>query len=136
MVANAERLGSGVTVKNDARITKVGAVLRKYRIDEFPQLLDIWQGNMTFVGIRPESPKFVRKYTKEMMATLLLPAGITSESSIKYMDEDALLENAGDVDEVYITKILPNKMKYNCASLMNFSFLLTFGLCSTQFGQC
>lgn len=122
MVADAEKLGTGVTVKNDARITKIGAVLRKFRIDEIPQLIDIWQGNMSFVGTRPESPKYVRKYTKEMMATLLLPAGVTSEASIQYKDEARLLENAADADEVYVKEILPEKMKYNLMSIQNFSF--------------
>lgn len=123
MVADAEKIGSGVTVKDDARITKVGAVLRKYRIDEFPQLIDVWQGNMTFVGTRPESPRFVKKYSKEMMATLLLPAGITSEASIRYKDEAKLLENADDADEVYAREVLPEKMKYNLESIQKFSFL-------------
>lgn len=128
MIADAEKIGSAVTVKNDVRITKVGTVLRKYRIDEFPQLLDVWQGNMSFVGTRPESLKYVRQYSKEMMATLLLPAGITSEASIKYKDEAKLLENAEDVDDVYMKEILPWKMKYNLDSIKRFSFLREIGM--------
>lgn len=123
MVADAEKIGSGVTVKNDARITRVGAVLRKYRIDEFPQLLDVWQGNMTFVATRPEATRFVKKYSKEMMATLLLPAGITSEASIRYKDEATLLENAENADDVYVKEVLPAKMKYNLESIRKFSLL-------------
>lgn len=123
MVANAEQIGSQVTVKNDMRITKVGAVLRKFRLDEFPQLLNIIVGDMSFVGTRPESTKYVKRYSKEMMATLLLPAGVTSEASIKYKDEAKLLEVAEDVDDTYVNEVLPGKMKYNLESIRKFSFL-------------
>ncbi len=123
MVSGADRIGSLVTVGADARITKVGAFLRKYRIDELPQLIDVLQGNMSFVGTRPEVPKYVNKYSKEMKATLLLPAGITSEASICYKDEAELLEGAEDVDRVYVEQVLPGKMKYNLESLRKFSFL-------------
>lgn len=123
MVANADQIGSAVTVSGDSRITPTGAFLRKYRLDELPQVFDILSGNMSFVGTRPEVVKYVRKYTKEMRATLLLPAGITSEASIKYKDEAELLDAAEDVDEVYVKKVLPEKMKYNLNSIRNFSFL-------------
>lgn len=123
MVANAEQIGSQVTVKNDMRITKVGAVLRKFRLDEFPQLLNIIVGDMSFVGTRPESTKYVKRYSKEMMATLLLPAGVTSEASIKYKDEAKLLEVAEDVDDTYIHEVLPGKMKYNLRCVEKFSIL-------------
>lgn len=123
MVANADKLGSQVTVKNDMRVTKVGAVIRKYRIDELPQLINIMLGDMSYVGTRPEVTKYVKRYTPEMMATLLLPAGVTSEASIKYKDEDKLLEAAADVDEVYVKQVLPGKMQYNLESLIKFSFL-------------
>lgn len=122
MVADAEKVGTAVTVKNDVRITEVGKKIRKYRLDEIPQLLDILQGNMTFVGTRPEATKYVEQYQPEMYATLLLPAGVTSEASILYKDEEKLLENAENVDEVYINDILPEKMKYNLRSLEKFSF--------------
>lgn len=120
MVVNAEQIGSQVTVKNDMRVTKVGAVLRKFRLDEFPQLLNIIVGDMSFVGTRPETTKYVKRYTPEMMATLLLPAGITSEASIKYKDEAKLLENAEDVDKVYVEEVLPGKMKWNLESIRKF----------------
>lgn len=123
MVANAEQLGSQVTVKNDMRITKVGGALRKLRIDEFPQLLNIIAGDMSFVGTRPEATKYVKRYTPEMMATLLLPAGITSEASIKYKDEAKLLEAAVNVDDTYVKDVLPGKMKYNLKNIKEFSFL-------------
>lgn len=123
MVANAERLGSQVTVKNDMRITKVGKVLRKFRLDEFPQLINILIGEMTFVGTRPEATKYVKRYTPEMMATLLLPAGVTSEASIKYIDEAKLLEKAENVDDTYVNEVLSGKMKYNLDNILKFSFL-------------
>lgn len=120
MVDNAEQIGSQVTVKNDMRVTKVGAVLRKFRLDEFPQLLNIIAGNMSFVGTRPETTKYVKRYTPEMMATLLLPAGVTSEASIKYKDEAKLLEVAQNVDDTYVNEVLPEKMKYNLRSVIEF----------------
>lgn len=123
MVADADKKGSLVTVGHDSRITKIGAFLRKYRLDEMPQLLDILSGDMSFVGTRPEAVKYVKAYTNEMMATLLLPAGITSEASIRYKDEADLLDGAADVDQVYIHDVLPGKMKYNLDSIRHFSFL-------------
>ena len=123
MVANADKIGSAVTVSDDNRITPTGAFLRKYRLDELPQVFDILSGNMSFVGTRPEVVKYVKKYKPEYFATLLLPAGITSEASIKYKDEAELLDTAEDVDEIYITKVLPEKMKYNLSSIRKFSFL-------------
>lgn len=122
MVTEADKLGSQVTVQNDTRITKVGSLLRKYRLDEVPQLINIILGDMSFVGTRPESLAYVRAYTPEMFATLLLPAGVTSEASIRYKDEARLLEHVENADEVYIQKILPEKMKYNLESIREFSF--------------
>lgn len=123
MVANADKIGTQVTVSNDNRITKIGSVIRKYRIDEIPQLFNILAGDMSLVGTRPESVHYVKHYTPEMMATLLLPAGVTSEASILYKDEAELLDEADDVDKVYIEKILPEKMKYNLESIKKFSFI-------------
>ena len=123
MVDNASKLGAAVTVDNDSRITKVGAFLRKYRMDEFPQLFNIRAGDMTLVGTRPEVPKYVKKYTKEMYATLLLPAGLTSRTSIAYKDEDKLLGKAVDeesTDNIYINEVLPAKMRYNLESMKHF----------------
>lgn len=121
MVNNAEKLGTFVTVSKDSRITHVGAFMRKLRIDEIPQLINILLGDMTFVGTRPEVIKYVRCYTDEMYATLLLPAGLTSRTSIEYKDEDKLLEGAIDIDKAYIEKVLPGKMKYNLKNLKEFS---------------
>lgn len=122
MINNADRVGSAVTVNGDSRITKVGSKLRNLRLDEIPQLLDVLNGDMSFVGPRPEVVKYVKKYTKEMRATLLLPAGITSEASIRYKDEAKLLDHAGDVDKVYVEEVLPEKMKYNLENMRRFSF--------------
>lgn len=122
MVQDAEK-GAQVTVCGDTRITRIGKVIRKYRLDEISQLIDVLRGTMTFVGTRPESEKYVKAYTPEMMATLLLPAGITSLASIYFKDESELLENATDVDKEYIERILPQKMKYNLEAIKNFSFL-------------
>lgn len=121
MVNNADKVGTAVTVCSDARITKVGIRLRNLRIDEIPQLLDVLSGNMSFVGTRPETTKYVERYTKEMYATLLLPAGITSEASIRYKDEAKLLDGAEDVDKIYVEEILPAKMKYNLQSIKDFT---------------
>lgn len=122
MVNNADRIGSQVTVGGDSRITRVGKVIRECRLDEIGQLLNILGGSMTFVGTRPEVPKYVEKYTSEMWATLLLPAGVTSEASIRYKDEAALLDAAEDVDAIYIQDVLPGKMKYNLRSIQEYSF--------------
>ena len=122
MVQNAESLGAQVTTDGDVRITKVGRFLRKYRLDEFPQLINILKGDMSFVGTRPEVPKYVSAYTPEMYATLLLPAGITSLASIKYKDEERLILEAEDADKTYIEDILPEKMRYNLEYLEKFSF--------------
>ena len=122
MVANADQIGSTVMVSGDSRITPIGAFLRKYRLDELPQVFDVLAGNMSFVGTRPEAVKYVEKYKPEYMATLLLPAGITSEASIEYKNEADLLDAADNVDKVYMDVILPEKMKYNLESIKNFSF--------------
>lgn len=127
MVQDADK-GSQVTVSHDDRITKVGKFIRKYRLDEICQLIDILRGTMTFVGTRPEVPKYVAKYTPEMMATLLLPAGVTSLASIEFKDEAELLKNAEDVDKVYLSEILPKKMDYNLKELETFSLFSEIAL--------
>ena len=123
MVQNAEQLGTQVTSKDDMRVTSVGQALRKCRLDELPQLINILEGTMSFVGTRPEVPRYVAAYTDEMKATLLLPAGVTSVASIRYKDEDILLDAADDVDDCYIHNVLPAKMEWNLRSLKEFSFI-------------
>lgn len=123
MVNNAEKLGTQVTVGNDSRITKVGSFIRDCRLDEISQLLNILTGDMTFVGTRPEVKKYVDHYTNDMMATLLLPAGVTSLASIYYKDEAELLEKSNNPDKTYVEEILPEKMKYNLQSIEKFNFM-------------
>lgn len=122
MQVGADQCGELLTSKDDARVTKVGKILRKYRLDELPQIFHIFSGKMSLVGTRPEVTKYVEKYTPEMMATLLMPAGITSFASIKFKDEDELLDGCESVDEIYINKILPQKMRYNLKYISRFGF--------------
>ncbi|WP_276947701.1 sugar transferase [Acetatifactor muris] len=122
MVKHADKIGAAVTVEDDVRITKIGSKLRHFRLDEIPQLIDVLTGNMSFVGTRPEVAKYVERYKPEYNATLLMPAGITSEASIRYKDEDKMLRAAGDVDQVYVEYVLPAKMKWNLNSIKKFSF--------------
>ena len=121
MVQGADK-GSQVTVGGDSRITRVGRAIRKCRLDEIGQLLDVFRGTMTFVGTRPEVPKYAASYTPEMLATFLLPAGVTSLTSIYYKDEERLLNGAEDSDRVYVEKILPGKMRYNLEGIRSFGF--------------
>ena len=122
MVNNADKSGTAVTVKDDCRITRTGRFIRKFRLDEISQLIDVLRGTMTFVGTRPEVPKYVEHYTPEMMATLLLPAGVTSLASIYYKDEAELLDVADDPDRTYINEVLPGKMEYNLREIREFGF--------------
>lgn len=121
MVQDAEKIGSAVTVDNDPRVTKVGSFIRKFRLDEFSQLIDVFRGTMTLVGTRPEVPEYVERYSPQMMATLLLPGGVTSSASISFKDEAAILDAASDVDTVYIGTILPEKMKCNLDDILHAS---------------
>jgi lipopolysaccharide/colanic/teichoic acid biosynthesis glycosyltransferase len=123
MIADADKKGSLITVQHDARITNVGKKIRKYRLDEIPQIFNILAGDMSFVGTRPEVSKYVDAYSDEMKATLLLPAGVTSEASIEYKDEDKLLKEAEDLDAVYVDQILPEKMKWNLKAIKTYSML-------------
>ncbi len=122
MVKDADKIGTAVTIKGDSRITKVGSKLRRLRLDELPQLIDVIEGTMSFVGTRPEAVKYVEEYKNEYLATLLMPAGITSEASIRYKNEDKLLDGAANVDKVYMEQVLPAKMKWNLESIRYFKF--------------
>ena len=127
MVQNADKIGSLVTLGEDPRITKTGKVIRKFRIDEIPQVINILIGDMSFVGTRPEVKKYVDRYTDEMKATLLMPAGVTSEASIKFKDEDEIIStyiSKGEkVDDIYTNRVLPEKMKYNLEYIEKFSII-------------
>ena len=130
MVNDAKNLGPEVTCDNDIRVTRAGKFLRKFRLDELPQLINILFGQMSFVGTRPETVKYVKSYTDEMKATLLLPAGVTSLASIEFKDEAKILENGlekdkgveKDIEEVYVKEILPQKMKFNLEYIKEFNF--------------
>ena len=122
MVTDAEKRGTQVTVKGDSRVTRAGRFLRKCRLDELPQLFNVLCGDMSFVGTRPEMERYVDRYTDEMNATLLMPAGITSLASIKFKDEEKLLDGANDPDEVYVNTVLPQKMIYNLEYIRKFNF--------------
>ena len=126
MVNNADKIGTQVTTKGDSRVTRMGKMLRGCRLDELPQLFNVLKGEMSFVGTRPEVEKYVDQYSEEMMATLFLPAGITSYASIMYKDEDERIgayqkQTGKSVDEIYREYILPEKMKYNLKYLEEFS---------------
>ena len=127
MVKDADKMGAAVTQQNDSRISKVGHKLRKVRLDELPQLINVLIGDMSFVGVRPEVAKYVNRYTDEMNATLLLPAGITSPASIEYKDEDEVIEkykgSGRSIDDIYVEEILPDKMKYNLKYIKEFSVI-------------
>ena len=123
MVSDAEGLGTQVTVSHDSRVTKAGHFLRKCRLDELPQLFNVLKGDMSFVGTRPEVERYVDRYTHEMNATLLMPAGITSLASIKFKDEEKLLSGAENTDDVYVNTVLPQKMAYNLEYIEKFNFL-------------
>lgn len=122
MVTGADKMGSLVTTDSDNRVTKIGKTLRKYRLDELPQIFNVLSGSMSIVGTRPEVQRYVDMYSPEYYATLLMPAGITSLASIMYKDEEKLLSGEDDVDFVYVNKILPEKMKYNLMYIKNFGF--------------
>lgn len=137
MVANAEQLGSQVTTNVDSRVTGIGRFLRKVRLDELPQLMNILKGDMSLVGTRPEVPRYVEQYTPEMLSTLLLPAGVTSTASIEYKDEEKLLSETENADKIYVEKVLPEKMKYNLLYLKKYSLGRDFWIMlQTVFAVC
>lgn len=113
MVVNAEKLGRQITVGADNRITKVGGFLRKYKLDELPQLFNVFKGDMSLVGPRPEVPRYVAMYTEEQRKVLSVKPGITDLASIRYRDENELLGKAENPDEFYINTIMPDKLALN-----------------------
>jgi len=122
MVNDADKKGPLVTVKNDDRITRVGKILRKTRIDEFPQMLNILKGDMSLVGMRPEVRKYVDRFTEEQMAALLLSPGITGAASIQFRDENDMLDKSKEPETTYIDEILPIKMNINLEYIKGLSF--------------
>lgn len=133
MVQDADKKGALVTIGKDPRITKVGSKIRKCRLDEFPQLINVLKGEMSFVGTRPEVEKYVNKYTNEMKATLLMPAGISSRASIEYKNEDEMiseyLSKGEKIDDIYVKRILPEKMKWNLEYIKKFNIWEDIKIC-------
>lgn len=133
MVQDADKKGALVTMGQDPRITKVGNKIRKCRLDELPQLLNVIKGEMSFVGTRPEVEKYVNEYSNEMKATLLMSAGISSRASIEYKDEDEIISkylNEGEkIDDIYVKRILPEKMKWNLEYIKKFNILEDIKIC-------
>lgn len=134
MVANADVKGPLVTVADDARVTRVGGFLRRARLDELPQLFNVIAGSMSFVGTRPEVEKYVSRYDGRMLATLLMPAGVTSPASIAFKDEERMIAGAADADEVYVRDILPQKMAYNLRYIEQFGFWRDIGIMLSTLG--
>lgn len=123
MVENAESLGKQITVSNDSRITTSGSFLRKYKLDELPQLFNVLKGEMSLVGPRPEVPKYVCLYTSEQRQILSVLPGITDLASIKFRNENEILAQAFDPEKVYIEQIMPNKLELNQAYICQSSIL-------------
>lgn len=139
MIQDADKRGTLITGKQDSRITRIGNKIRKCRLDELPQLINILKGEMSFVGTRPEVKKYVDMYTDEMKATLLMPAGVTSMASIKFKDEDEIIskqtKSGKTVDEAYVNDILPEKMKWNLEYIEKFSILEDLKICIETIGK-
>jgi len=133
MVQDADKKGALVTMGQDPRITKVGNKIRKCRLDELPQLLNVIKGEMSFVGTRPEVEKYVKEYSNEMKATLLMPAGISSRASIEYKAKDEIiskyLSKGEKIDDIYVKKILPEKMKWNLEYIKKFNIWEDIKIC-------
>jgi lipopolysaccharide/colanic/teichoic acid biosynthesis glycosyltransferase len=112
MVENAERLGIQVTKEDDPRITKIGKILRKYKLDELPQLINVLKGEMSLVGPRPEVPKYVNIYKEEYKEILKIKPGITDFAAIEFINEEKLLKGSKNPEKIYLEQILPKKMEF------------------------
>lgn len=123
MVTDAERLGPKVSTGNDPRITKIGGCLRRYKLDEVPQLFNVFLGDMSLVGPRPEVEEYIDHYREEYRQILSVRPGITDQASIDYIDEDRLLEDAEDPEALYVGQILPAKLELNKNYVSNWSLL-------------
>jgi lipopolysaccharide/colanic/teichoic acid biosynthesis glycosyltransferase len=125
MVTDAERRGLQITVGADARVTRVGGVLRKYKLDELAQLIDVFVGHMSLVGPRPEVPRYVACYPADVRAIVLsVPPGITDWASIEFKEENAMLGGAVDAERVYVEEILPVKLGYYVRYVRERSFMM------------
>ena len=129
MIVDAEKKGLQITVGGrDPRITKIGYLLRKTKLDELPQLFNIILGDMSFVGPRPEVPKYVELYNEDQKRVLSVRPGITDVASIKYIDENELLKDAENPEQMYIEKIMPDKLNLNLEYLKRRSLLSDIGI--------
>jgi Sugar transferases involved in lipopolysaccharide synthesis len=126
MIVDAEKKGKQITVGKDNRITKVGATLRKYKIDELPQLINVLVGNMSLVGPRPEVPKYVNLYTEDQKKVLHVKPGITDLASIKYRDENDILATVDNPEEYYIGIIMKDKINLNLEYINTSNVFLDF----------
>lgn len=128
MVVDAEAKGRQITTDGDSRITKVGKFIRKTKIDELPQLFNVLSGKMSFVGPRPEVPRYVELYTEEQRKVLTVKPGITDLASIEYRNENDLLKEAEDPDKKYIEEIMPAKLELNLKYIEKAGFFYDIGL--------
>jgi lipopolysaccharide/colanic/teichoic acid biosynthesis glycosyltransferase len=125
MIQNAENFGLGLTVGNDSRVTRCGSFLRKYKLDELPQFLDVLYGYMSVVGPRPELPRYVEKYPPEKREKIfLLKPGMTDLASLRFKDENKILDLSIDPEKTYIQEILPIKISYYEEYVKSSGFLL------------
>mgnify|MGYP000969588695 CR=1 FL=1 len=122
MVVDAEKLGKQITVGRDPRITRVGHYLRKYKIDELPQLFNVFNGSMSFVGPRPEVPRYTALYNSEQREVLRVRPGITDLASIKYRDENEVLAQSENPEKTYIEEVMVDKLQLNLDYIQNRSF--------------
>ncbi len=123
MVVDAEKKGLHITVDGDSRITKSGKFLRKFKIDELPQLINVLIGDMSFVGPRPEVPKYVEMYDENQRSILKIRPGITDIASIEYRDENSILAQSKNPEETYINEIMPRKIELNFKYIENMSVI-------------
>ena len=121
MVADAEQSGPGITAAGDSRVTRLGRLLRRFKLDELPQLLNVLKGEMSLVGPRPEDPRYVAHYTAEQRRVLSVRPGITGAASVRYRHEEVLLRGP-DWETVYLTVIMPDKLKIDLAYIEHWSF--------------
>lgn len=134
MVQDADRLGGGLTMKHDRRVTPPGRILRRYKLDELPQLLNVLQGDMSFVGARPEDPRYVARYTAEQRRILDFRPGITSPASLRFSNEEQLLTGENP-EQLYLTSLLPQKLSMDLEYLSHRSLLSDLGVILRTIGR-
>lgn len=136
MVVDAEKIGKQITVGKDSRITKIGHILRKYKLDELPQLFNVLKGDMSLVGPRPEVPKYVELYNDKEREVLNVKPGITDFASIEYRDENELLGTVENPEEYYIDVIMKHKLKLNLKYINNNNIFIDIGIIFKTILKC